>query len=82
MDAPLSFMVLTEVEWRRPDGTVLSRAIQAPSMVTGGILTDGNTPLPLMEPYDVFARPADRSADWRRVYEVDPVNRTVARLDL
>lgn len=82
LDAPLSFTVPTEVEWRRPDGVVLSRAIQAPHMVTGGILPDGNTPLPLLEPYEIFARPIDRSADWRRVYEIDPVKRSVARFDL
>lgn len=72
MDAPLSFTVPTEVEWRRPAGTVLRRAVMAPGMVYGGLL-------PIMETYNIYARPYDGSADWTRLYEIDAAARTVQR---
>ena len=78
--APLSFDVLTEVEWRRSsDGKVLSAAVQAPMMVTFGVL-----PIDLWPDgaYEIWARPGDGSGDWVRLYEVDPAASTVARFDL
>jgi hypothetical protein len=79
MDAPLRFMTATELEWRRADGMVLFAAVLPFGSTMSGVLTRG---MQVPYPYEVYARPHDGSTDWQRVYQIDPVNRTVARLDL
>lgn len=80
LSAILSCAVTTAVEWRRQsDGMLITTATIAPGMAMSGILS-ADQQIPCA--YDVYARPADGSTDWQRMFEIDPVNRTVARLDL
>lgn len=79
LNATLHCAVVTAVEWRRqPDSAVLTTAAVAPGMSVSCLLDGFEAPAAT---YDVYARPAG-GGDWQRVFEIDPIKRSVARFDL